>query len=222
MTVLARYLAAAGQPSMFESEAGFDEFAAPDGTPRSSWTPLLDELDELAGPDLQLAAREVARLLEDDGVTYTQTPASSVSIVDRAAPPEAAELAQAKPWQLDPLPLVMDAAEWSALEVGVVQRAELLAAILADLYGAQRLLAEQHLPAAAVFDHDEFLRPLVGIESFDHQRLFMLAADLGRDASGQWKVMADRTQAPSGAGYAMQNRRVVSRVLPELYHRAHL
>jgi len=222
VTVLARYLAAAGQPSMFESEAGFDEFAAPDGTARSSWTPLLDELDELGGTDLQLAAREVARLLEDDGVTYTATPASSISILDRQPPPREVELAHAKPWQLDPVPLIMDAAEWSALEVGVVQRAELLAAILADLYGTQRLLAEQHLPAAAVFDHDEFLRPLVGIESFSQQRLFMLAADLGRDASGQWKVMADRTQAPSGAGYAMQNRRVVSRVLPEMYHRAHL
>ena len=75
-----------------------------------------------------------------------------------------------------------------------------------------------HLPAAAVLDHDEYLRPLVGTEALASQRLFMIAADLGRDADGQWKVISDRTQAPSGAGYAMQNRRVVSRVLPEIYH----
>ncbi|HEX8510578.1 MAG TPA: circularly permuted type 2 ATP-grasp protein, partial [Propionibacteriaceae bacterium] len=119
-------------------------------------------------------------------------------------------------------PLVLGADEWSGLEVGVVQRAELMAAIMADLYGAQRLLAEQHVPPAVVLDHDEFLRPLVGIDSLSSQRLFLLAADLGRDATGHWKVMADRTQAPSGAGYAMQNRRVVSRVMPEIYHDAHL
>ena len=222
MTVLGRYLAAAGQPSMFEPEPGFDELVAPDGTARSSWAPLLEDLDAFADTDLVRAASEVSRLLEDDGVTYTPTPAGSRSIVDLPSAPAAAELSQAQPWRLDPLPLVLDATEWAGLEVGVVQRAELLAAILADLYGTQRLLAEQHLPPAAVLDHDEFLRPLVGTQSLSGQRLFLLAADLGRDGTGQWKVLADRTQAPSGAGYAMENRRVVSRVLPDLYREAHL
>ncbi|MET1006884.1 MAG: circularly permuted type 2 ATP-grasp protein [Propionibacteriaceae bacterium] len=222
MTVLGRYLAAAGQPSMFEHEPGYDEFAAPDGTVRSSWAPLMDELDEFADTDLLHAGREVARLLEDDGVTYTPTPASSISILDTPAAPGETSLAGAKPWRLDPLPLILDASEWAGIEVGVVQRAELLAAIMADLYGAQKLLSSQVLPPAVVLDHAEFLRPLVGIESLSSQRLFMLAADLGRDATGHWKVIADRTQAPSGAGYAMQNRRVVSRVMPEIYHEAHL
>ena len=104
----------------------------------------------------------------------------------------------------------------------MVQRAELLDAILTDLYGARRLLARQAIPAAAVLDHDEYLRTVVGMDSVASQRLFMIAADLGRDASGQWKVISDRTQAPSGAGFAMQNRRVISRVLPDIYHQAHL
>ena len=120
---------------------------------------------------------------------------------------------------LDPLPLILDDREWASLEAGLVQRAELLDAILADLYGARRLLARGLIPAAAIFDHDEYLRPLVGSEAVAHQRLFLMAADLGRDSSGQWKVISDRTQAPSGAGYAMQNRRVVSRVIPEIITR---
>ena len=133
-----------------------------------------------------------------------------------------ASLVEPQPWQLDPLPLIVDERDWSSLEAGMVQRAELLDAILADLYGPQDLLAHGHLPVAAVLDHSEFLRPLVGTEALTGQGLFMIAVDLGRDVDGTWRVISDRTQAPSGAGYAMENRRVVSRVLPEVYHAAHL
>ena len=188
---------------------------------------MLNGLADFAAPDLQRAQREVARLLEDDGVTYTPGPASTLSVADpdKHATPRldgAAPLTEPQPWQLDPLPLIVDEREWSSLEAGMVQRAELLDAILADLYGAQELLANGQLPVAAVLDHAEFLRPLVGIEALRSQGLFMIAVDLGRDADGVWRVISDRTQAPSGAGYAMQNRRVVSRVLPEVYHAAHL
>ena len=223
--MLSRYLEAARQPDAEQADGGagpFDEFAAPDGTPRTAWGGLLDGL-AAATTDLSSARREVARLLEDDNVTYTPSPTSTVSIADAPADAETrAPLEQPQPWRLDPLPLVLHEREWATLEAGVVQRAELLDAILADLYGARRLLARGQLPAAVVLDHEEYLRPVVGAESVVDQRLFMTAADLGRDANGAWKVISDRTQAPSGAGYAMQNRRVVSRVLPELYHAAHL
>ena len=168
----------------------------------------------------------MARLLEDDNVTYTPSPASTISIADEPnghGPPNAAtRLAEPQPWRLDPLPLILDDHEWAGLEAGLVQRAELLDAILADLYGARRLLSRQHLPPEAILDHDEYLRPLVGTRALASQRLFLVAADLGRDSSGRWKVISDRTQAPSGAGYAMQNRRVVSRVMPEIYQQANL
>ena len=221
-----RYLAAASQ-STAGAGAGFDEFAAADGTVREGWSSLLDGLDEFADADLLQAQREVARLLEDDNVTYTPSPASAISIADEPnghgpplrtrRPPYRATAVAARP-----LPLIIDDREWAGLEAGLVQRAELLDAIMADLYGARRLLSRRHIPAAAIFDHDEYLRPLVGSEAMAGQRLFMIAADLGRDSSGQWKVISDRTQAPSGAGYAMQNRRVVSRVMPEIYHQANL
>jgi uncharacterized circularly permuted ATP-grasp superfamily protein/uncharacterized alpha-E superfamily protein len=206
----------------------FDEFVAEDGTVRQGWSSLLDSLDDFADTDLVQAQREVARLLEDDNVTYTPSPASALSIADEpnGHGPSAAEtpngLVEPRPWRLDPLPLVLDDREWAGLEAGLVQRAELLDAILADLYGARRLLTRRHIPAAAIFDHDEYLRPLVGSDAVAGQRLFMIAADLGRDSRGDWKVISDRTQAPSGAGYAMQNRRVVSRVMPEIYHQANL
>jgi uncharacterized circularly permuted ATP-grasp superfamily protein len=226
VTILSRYLAAASRPSAMDQEPIFDEFAAADGTARHGWSALLTGLDEFADTDLLHAQREVARLLEDDNVTYTPNPASTISIADEPnghGPPSAAtRLAEPQPWRLDPLPLILDDHEWAGLEAGLVQRAELLDAILADLYGARRLLSRQHLPPEAIFDHDEYLRPLVGTHGLASQRLFLVAADLGRDSSGRWKVISDRTQAPSGAGYAMQNRRVVSRVMPEIYQQANL
>jgi uncharacterized circularly permuted ATP-grasp superfamily protein/uncharacterized alpha-E superfamily protein len=226
VTVLGRYLEAASRSTAMNSELVYDEFASADGTVRQGWSSLLAGLDEFAETDLLRAQHEVARLLEDDNVTYTPSPASLISIADEPnghrPPATPAELVEPQPWRLDPLPLVLDDREWATLEAGLVQRAELLDAIMADLYGARRLLARQLIPAAAVFDHDEYLRPLVGSESAIWQRLFLVAADLGRDSSGQWKVMSDRTQAPSGAGYTMQNRRVLSRVMPEIYHQANL
>lgn len=218
MTVLARYLA--GEVAA-PANGAFDELAAPDGTVRAGWSVLLGELADLAPADLVRAQREVARLLADDNVTYTPSPASTSSIADLpgTVPPA---LSEPRPWRLDPLPLILDDREWSGLEAGVVQRAELLDAVLADLYGARRLLARQVVPAAAVLDHDEYLRSVVGVDALAGQRLFLTAADLGRDGTGAWKVISDRTQAPSGAGFAMQNRRVVSRVLPEVYAAANL
>jgi uncharacterized circularly permuted ATP-grasp superfamily protein/uncharacterized alpha-E superfamily protein len=228
MTVLGRYLEAASRSTTMDPEPIFDEFAAADGTVREGWSALLAGLDEFADADLLKAQADVARLLEDDNVTYTPSPASTISIADEPnghGPPVAATqtgLAEPQPWRLDPLPLIMEDREWAGLEAAAVQRAQLLDAIMADLYGARRLLARHHLPAAAIFDHEEYLRPLVGSQAAARQRLFLVAADLGRDGSGQWKVISDRTQAPSGAGYAMQNRRVVSQVMPEIYHQANL
>ena len=227
MTVLGQYLATAGQTTTMDRKPIFDEFAAADGSVRQGWSSLLDGLDEFADKELLQAQREVARLLEDDNVTYTPNPASAISIADEPnghgpAAGTPTGLVEPQPWRLDPLPLILDDREWAGLEAGLVQRAELLDAIMADLYGARRLLARRLIPAAAIFDHDEYLRPLVGSKAVAQQRLFLIAADLGRDGSGQWKVISDRTQAPSGAGYAMQNRRVVSRVIPEIYHQANL
>src|SRR5215216_2028391 len=220
MTVLGRYLASVSQPDMFSTGSGYDEFAAPDGTVRQGWWTLAEGLDEFAEIELLQAQREVERLLEDDKVTYTPNPAAALSIADETGG-RVPVINEPQPWKLDPLPLILDDREWSRLETGLVQRAELLDAIMADLYGARSLLASGALPPSAIFDHDEYLRPVIGAAGASPQ-LFTVAVDLGRNSDGDWKVISDRTQAPSGAGYAMQNRRVVSRVLPEVYQQAHL
>ncbi len=204
-----------------EEARPFDELVQTDGSIRPAWQHLAPGLGELSGPRLQAVARDVARLLEDDGVTYTPNPAAELSIAEPAGPGSDQLLAEPRPWRLDPVPLLIEAAEWVGIERGLVQRAELLDAVLADVYGDQELLASGALPPAAVLGHEEYLRPVVGVP-LTARRLFMLATDLGRDSHGDWMVTSDRTQAPSGAGYAMQNRRIVSRALPELYRASRL
>ena len=179
----------------------FDEFAAADGSVRQGWSSLLDGLDEFADKELLQAQREVARLLEDDNVTYTPNPASAISIADEPnghgpAAGTPTGLVEPQPWRLDPLPLILDDREWAGLEAGLVQRAELLDAIMADLYGARRLLARR------LIRQDDFRRRRVSEATRQHkavaqQRLFLIAADLGRDGSGQWKSSLIRL-APSG------------------------
>nr|WP_254450947.1 circularly permuted type 2 ATP-grasp protein [Aeromicrobium stalagmiti] len=165
---------------------------------------LAESAVQLTESDLRRVGGDIERFLANDGVTYT--------------PPEQ----DPGPWRLDPFPLIVDAAEWTPLEVGLAQRTELLNAILVDLYGPQRLLSTGVLPPALVFGHQGFLRVSARASAQDPHPLLLAAADLGRNAAGEWQVIADRAQAPSGIGYAMENRRVISRVLPELYRQAGL
>ena len=122
-----------------------------------------------------------------------------------------------RPWPLDPVPLVLGGEEWARIEAGIAQRAELLNRILADLYGPQRLLQEQHLPAELIYANPSFLRPCFGVPAMGGIHLHCYAVDLARSPDGQWWVIADRTQAPSGAGYALENRLVSARTLPNVF-----
>ncbi|GAB4007495.1 circularly permuted type 2 ATP-grasp protein [Nocardioides ultimimeridianus] len=203
MTLLRDYALSVSQPTLADGEAPrFDEVVAPDGTLRPAWKGLAEVAVAITGDDLRRLTGDITRFLGDDAVTY-------------ARPGEGPG-----PWRLDPVPLVIDAAQWQPLEVGLAQRAELLNAILMDLYGEQRLLRERVIPAPVVFGHSGFSRVVAGDR--DPRPLVLAATDLGRAADGQWQVLGDRAQAPSGIGYAMENRRVISRVLPELYREARL
>ncbi len=194
MTVLRDYAAA-----VTDVTARFDEVIAPDGGLRPAWKALASAALALTGEELQRVEGEIRRFLADDGVSYVTPDGRS------------------QPWQLDPVPLVIDAGTWSRLEVGLAQRAELLNAILTDLYGPQSLLKSGLLPAASVFAHSGYARPVARASAGDPQPLLLSGADLGRDADGEWRVLIDRVQAPSGLGFAMENRRVLSQVLPDLY-----
>jgi uncharacterized circularly permuted ATP-grasp superfamily protein/uncharacterized alpha-E superfamily protein len=142
------------------------------------------------------------RHLRDSGVFYRvyEDPAGAV-----------------RPWPLSHVPLLIDAAEWQQLKAGVIQRAELLEAILADIYGPANLVRDGRLPAAVIAGNQEFLRPLVGVAPPGGAHLRFYGVDVGRSPDGRWWVLGDRTQAPSGAGYALENRLALSRAMPDIY-----
>ncbi|MDE0775030.1 MAG: circularly permuted type 2 ATP-grasp protein [Nocardioides sp.] len=204
MSLLRDYAAGVTQPTLGGEVARFDEVVGLDGALRTPWKGLAEVAVDLTAADLGRVDEDIARALADDGVTYGR-------------PGE-----RQGPWRLDPMPLVMDAETWTPLEVGLAQRAELLNAVLTDLYGEQRLLRDGILPAALVLGHPGFTRVMARSSITDPRPLVVSGTDLGRDSRGEWRVLADRTQAPSGLGYAMENRRILSRMMPELYRSAGL
>src|SRR6202162_727401 len=122
-----------------------------------------------------------------------------------------------RPWSLDAIPLVIPSWEWEPLEAGLIQRPVLLNSILVDLYGPQKLLRGNHIPPALVFANPAFWRPCHGVPVSGNTYLHLLAVDLARSPDGQWWVLSDRTQAPSGAGYALENRIVMAETFPDLF-----
>jgi uncharacterized circularly permuted ATP-grasp superfamily protein/uncharacterized alpha-E superfamily protein len=178
-----------------------DELLDRNGEVREHWRPLIDAVTAHEPRATARRALELTRrLIIENGVTYNVY-----------ADPQGAD----RPWALDPLPLVIDSQEWQSIESGLTQRARVLDALLADLYGPQRLIAEGLVPAELVFGHPNFLWPCHGVVPRGGAWLTLYAADLARAPDGRWWVLADRTQAPSGAGYALENREIVEQVLPE-------
>jgi uncharacterized circularly permuted ATP-grasp superfamily protein/uncharacterized alpha-E superfamily protein len=179
----------------------YDELLDEQGALRAHWRALVDRLSADRGHDGARRALELTRrLIVENGVAYNVY-----------SDPQGAD----RPWALDPLPLVISQDEWRSIEAGVAQRARVLDALLADLYGPQRLLAEGLVPPELPFGHPNFLWPCHGLVPRGASWLHVYAADLARAPDGRWWVLADRTQAPSGAGYALENRDIVEQVLPE-------
>ncbi|WP_024618450.1 circularly permuted type 2 ATP-grasp protein [Pseudomonas kilonensis] len=180
----------------------YHELLDDSGAVRPHWRRLFDQLQRSTPAHLIQRQALLARQIQENGVTYNVY-----------ADPKGAD----RPWELDLLPHVIDPQEWKHLSAGIAQRARLLNAVLADLYGPQRLISEGLLPAELVFGHNNFLWPCQGIAPPDGSFLHLYAVDLARTPDGRWWVTADRTQAPSGAGYALENRMIVSRAFPDLY-----
>ncbi|HEY4836640.1 MAG TPA: circularly permuted type 2 ATP-grasp protein [Bradyrhizobium sp.] len=177
-----------------------DEFIAQDGTPRAVWTRFFDAFAALTPDDIERRFGSADRHLREAGVTYR-------------APGETAD----RLWPLSHLPLLIGETDWQQLSAGIVQRAQLLELVIADLYGEGRLVAEGAIPAAAIAGSTEYLRSVCGIKPPGGRYLNLYAADVGRGPDGRWWVLSDRTQAPSGAGYALENRLVLSRAFAALY-----
>lgn len=179
----------------------FDEAFAGDG-PRAHWRGLLRALDGLGLDAVNRRWAEARHLIRQHGVTYNVY-----------GDPRGLE----RPWQLDPVPMLLSPADAAELEAGLVQRGLLLECLLRDLYGPQRTLAAGLLPPALVYGNAAFLRPLHGATPPGGRYLHLYAANVGRDAAGRFWVIGDRSQCPSGAGYALENRVVLSRMLPDVF-----
>lgn len=183
-------------------DSRFDEMLASAGVPRPHWDAFLRALAAREGPEIGDTLSLMEREIRENGITYNVY-----------ADPKGAD----RPWEVDPLPLLLSASEWEAIEAGIAQRAELLNRVLADIYGPQTLLRTGAIPAPVIFGHSGFLHPVKGVRPAGGVHLFQYAADLARSPDGSWWVVSDRTQAPSGAGYALENRLVVSRVFPQMF-----
>jgi uncharacterized circularly permuted ATP-grasp superfamily protein/uncharacterized alpha-E superfamily protein len=179
----------------------YDELLERDGSIRAHWRPLIEHLSRGGADTVRRCVDMTRRLIIENGVTYNVY-----------ADPQGRD----RPWQLDPLPLLIDHREWRELEAGLKQRAQLLNALLADLYGPQRLIADGVVPAELAFGHPNFLWAAHGTRPHGDTWLHLYAADLARAPDGRWWVLSDRTQTPSGPGYALENRAIIARVLPGL------
>jgi uncharacterized circularly permuted ATP-grasp superfamily protein/uncharacterized alpha-E superfamily protein len=182
-------------------EGHFDEMRGTTNTLRESWRRFFELLGPEGFADLDRRLDVVARQVQENGMTYT--------VYADEGPP--------RPWSLDLLPFVVEPAEWREIEAGIEQRAALLEAIACDAYGPQRLIAEGFIPAALVHGHPGYLREMHDVDVPGDVRLHIVAFDLGRGPDGRWSVVSQRTQAPSGLGYALENRLTISRLFPEAF-----
>jgi uncharacterized circularly permuted ATP-grasp superfamily protein/uncharacterized alpha-E superfamily protein len=183
-------------------EGTYDEMLAAPGVLRPHCEGFVRSLEALGRLEFASRGEGARRSLRENGVTYNIY--GDPQGVDR-------------PWELDMVPLLISPADWTRLEPALVQRTRLLNLILADLYGPQTLLGTGLLPPSLVFSNPAFLRACHGIRVPHGIHLHLHAVDLARSPDGQWWVLADRTQAPSGAGYALENRIVLLRSLAETF-----
>lgn len=182
----------------YHSEAGsYDELRGPDGALRPAWARLVPFLLRLGLPELIRRENAAMRQLQENGATYNVHDDAGVD----------------HPWELDAIPFVIGEGEWRSLAAGLSQRAGLLDSLLADLYGPQRVLREGILPPGVVFDNPCYLHACSGVAVPGNRYVHAYAADLVRGPDGRWRVVRDLAQAPSGTGYALENRIILSRLL---------
>lgn len=181
----------------------YDELIGADGNLRPYWLTFFDSLKNLGQTEIEERSRDILRLLKENGVTY--------NIYDDPS-------GLNRPWNLDIIPFLISREEWKKIEPGLVQRATLLDLILKDIYGERKLIKNGLLPVELIYNHTGFLRQCVGIQPQSKHSLILYSADLARSSDGNIWVLNDRTQAPSGYGYALENRTAMSRINPELFN----
>jgi uncharacterized circularly permuted ATP-grasp superfamily protein/uncharacterized alpha-E superfamily protein len=188
-----------------DADAGhLDELRDPDTQAlRPQWTAFFSHVGVDGMGELNRRAQSLARQLRDNGVTYNVYA-------------DAHQGAQ-RPWSLDLFPMVVTHDCWARIEAGVLQRTRLLNAMLADIYGPQTLLKKGMLPPALVQGNPGYLRAMHGVKPLGDTWLNVAAFDLARGPDGDWRVVSQRTQAPSGLGYLLENRIAIARQFPKAF-----
>ena len=182
--------------------SSYNELFSDNNTIRPDWQTFFSSLHDLGYKELQNRNIDILRLLKENGVAY--------NIYNDPS-------GQTRPWELDPIPQLITANEWETINSGLIQRAELFNLLLKDIYGPQTLIKKGIIPQELIYLHPGFLRSCVNIKLPGTQHLVLYAADMARGIDGRLWIISDRTQAPSGSGYALENRFAMSSVLPELF-----
>jgi uncharacterized circularly permuted ATP-grasp superfamily protein/uncharacterized alpha-E superfamily protein len=187
----------------YNSHQPYDELIGADGKVRPDWEVFFHTYSQLGDQEMVTRNHDTLRLLKENGVTY-----------NIYGDPNGLN----RPWKLDNIPFMISRNEWQVIEAGLTQRAQLLNLILEDIYGERKLIKLGLLPLELIYNHAGFLRPCSGIRLPGKHQLILYSADVAKSTSGKIWVVADRTQAPSGSGYALENRTTMTRVIPELFN----
>ena len=187
----------------FFSPDACSEALTPEGIPVPHWQGLINYLNSLGNTELEHRWQKARQILHEHGVAY-----NIFSDNDQ----------ENRPWGLDPVPFPIPADTWIFLEKGIRQRTRLLSAIYSDIYGPQHVIKKNYLPPELIFANHRFLRQCKGLYPEGVRMLHFHATDLCRFSDGQWRAFADKTQIPYGAGYALENRIILSRILPRMFH----
>jgi uncharacterized circularly permuted ATP-grasp superfamily protein/uncharacterized alpha-E superfamily protein len=188
--------------SYLSDQYSYDEMFGKDGNLRPHWEAFFQSFSKLGEGEIQNRNIEIARLLKENGVTYNIYGDSTVVNRD---------------WNVDAIPFLISKEEWELAEAALKQRAELLNLLLQDIYGEQKLIKNGIIPLELIYNHTGFLRQCANIKLPGKHSLVLYSADMARSPDGKLWIISDRTQAPSGSGYALENRMVMARVLPELF-----
>ena len=184
-----------------------DELVDAKGAMRPAWGQFINHMSGLTPIEVTAAFARGERHLADSGVFFR-------NYGDKAG--------AGRDWPFSPVPVILPDTEWRQIEAGLIQRADLMEAVAADLYGANTLVGDGHLPASLITQNPEWLRPMVGVTPRSGHFLHFLAFEIGRGPDGGWWVLSDRTDAPSGVGFALENRVAAARVFPDLYRDANV
>jgi len=186
-----------------DGHGSFGELVGEDGRMKPHWETFFQSYAQLGEEEMRTRHQDSLRLLRENGVTY-----------NIYGDPNGLN----RPWKLDNIPFLISRDDWKLIDTGLAQRARLLNLLLEDIYGEQKLIRQGILPMELVYHHSGFLRPCSSIRQPGKHQLILYSADIAKSKTGSLWVVNDRTQAPSGSGYALENRTTMTRVIPELFH----